>query len=155
MNPHFREVIETLHPALESLLAMPPVTTLTLPRRMPESGIYLFTERGSHLYVGRSNRLRSRIRNHGGPSAGENVASFAFRIARTDTGNITASYQVHGSRKDLLMDPTFLAAFNTAKTRVQRMEVRFVEERNQLKQAVLEIYAAVALGTTFNDFDTH
>lgn len=30
-----------------------------------------------------------------------------------------------------------------------------VEERDQLRQALLEIYVAVALETPFNDFDTH
>ena len=35
------------------------------------------------------------------------------------------------------------------------MDIRFVEERNPLIQALLEIYAAVELQTPYNDFDTH
>ena len=35
------------------------------------------------------------------------------------------------------------------------MDIRFVEETDAVRQALLEIYVALALGTTFNDFDNH
>jgi len=35
------------------------------------------------------------------------------------------------------------------------MGVRFVEETDPMKQALLEIYAAVVLKTLYNDYDTH
>ena len=35
------------------------------------------------------------------------------------------------------------------------MEYRYVEEENQNKQALLEIYCAVVLETPYNDFGTH
>jgi hypothetical protein len=35
------------------------------------------------------------------------------------------------------------------------MDVRYVEEIDPLKQALLEIYAAVSCGAKHNDFDTH
>jgi hypothetical protein len=35
------------------------------------------------------------------------------------------------------------------------MDLRFVEETDPLRQAFLEIYASVVLGTKYNDFDTH
>jgi hypothetical protein len=35
------------------------------------------------------------------------------------------------------------------------MDIRFVEENDPLRQALLEIYAAVALCTPYNDFETH
>jgi hypothetical protein len=35
------------------------------------------------------------------------------------------------------------------------MEVRFVEEADPLRQALLEVYAAVALQTPHNDFGDH
>lgn len=93
MNPHFAEVVESLHPSFEKLLEQGAVTTTTLPRGMPASGVYLFTEHGRHLYVGRSNRLRSRIRRHGAEQTKHNVAAFAFRIARMATGKVRASYK--------------------------------------------------------------
>jgi hypothetical protein len=50
----------TLAPKLERLLAMLPLAYGALSRDMPNTGVYLFTEAGRHLYVGRSNGLRKR-----------------------------------------------------------------------------------------------
>jgi hypothetical protein len=83
------------------------------------------------------------------------VAALAFRIAREETGNMVASYRPEGSREHLIQDPEFSGAFTRAKARIRDMEVRFVEEPDQLRQTVLEIYVTVALSTHFNDFDTH
>ena len=155
MHPNFAKIIETLHPSLEELLKMPPCKASALSRKIPMSGVYLFTEKGIHLYVGRSNRLRSRIRRHGAINAGHNVATFAFKMARQDTGKMEASYRPEGSRENLLKDAEFAKAFDDAKARIREMEVRYVEEPDQRNQAVLEMYVAVALNTTFNDFETH
>jgi len=35
------------------------------------------------------------------------------------------------------------------------MEFRWVEEADQTKQALLELYCAISLNTEYNDFDTH
>ena len=35
------------------------------------------------------------------------------------------------------------------------MEYRYVEETDQIRQALLEIYCSVALDTPYNDFGTH
>ena len=35
------------------------------------------------------------------------------------------------------------------------MQVRYVEEIDPLRQALLEIYVAVVLKTPYNDFNTH
>lgn len=50
----------------------------------------------------------------------------------------------------------YKAEFSEQKQRVRSMEVRAVEITNSVVQAVLEIYAALALRTTqYNRFDTH
>jgi hypothetical protein len=84
-----------------------------------------------------------------------NSAPFAFRLARRTTGQTQASYETEGSRAELERNPVFLKAFTRAKERVRRMDIRFVEENDPLRQALLEIYAAVALCTPYNDFETH
>src|SRR5215472_8951859 len=48
------------------------------------------TENGRHLYVGRSNELRGRYRNHCG--ATEKGPPFAILLAREATGRTRASY---------------------------------------------------------------
>jgi hypothetical protein len=156
MDESFRQHVESLHPKLERLIEMPPCKRLRLPPRMPEAGIYLLSEADKHLYVGRSNGIRKRLDRHCRPSSKHHLASFAFRLAREATGNLVATYSKHsGSRDDLASDPTFAAAFLTAKSRVAMMDIRFVEEGDATRQALLEIYAAVALRTPYNDLDNH
>jgi hypothetical protein len=152
MNEIFRRHVEQLHDKYEALIKMDPVTLDSLPPKMPTSGIYLFSEDETHLYVGRSKRLRSRLRYHCGSAAD---APFAFKIAREKTGNLKASYAVVGSRNQLLADETFAAAFVNAKNRIRRMHIRFVEESDPNRQALLEIYVTISLAAPYNDFDTH
>ena len=155
MNQHFAEVVETLDPSFHRLMAMDPVTPISLPKRMPKEGVYLFSEDREHLYVGRSKDIRGRIGRHCLPGATHRMAAFAFRLARETTGRLDASYKQEGSRRELMQDPAFRAAFDQAKTRIREMDVRFVEEADPVRQALLEIYVAVSLETPYNDFRTH
>ena len=72
------------------------------------------------------------------------------------TSRMLAAYRAgEGSRAGLMLDPKFAAAFNAAKARIRKMDYRYVEEVDQNRQALLEIYCAVVLNTPFNDFGTH
>jgi hypothetical protein len=51
-----------------------------------------------------------------------------------------------------MQNQAFAEGFIAAKQRLNRMQIRFVAEPDQLRQALLEIYCAVALGTRYNDF---
>lgn len=156
MDQKFAKLVETLAPKLERLLAMQPLAYGALPRDMPDSGVYLFTEKGRHLYVGRSNALRARYGRHCRPGATHRQAAFAFQLAREMTGRTNASYRAgEGSRSGLMLDPVFAAAFTAAKERIRGMKYRYVEEDDQNRQALLEIYCAVVLATPYNDFGTH
>lgn len=151
----FREHVESLVPKLAALIAMPPVTVSTLPRQMPDRGVYLFSKGDKHLYVGRSNTLRKRLQNHCRPGSNHFMATFAFRLAREATSNLRASYTAKGSREALLLDPQFAQAFLDAKTRLRELNVRYVEETGTIRQCLLEIYVAFVLKAVYNDFDNH
>lgn len=151
----FQEHILSLDPAVDRLLASPAWNATTLPRVMPRAGIYLFSEDEVHLYVGRTNNLRRRLVNHYSESADHNKATFAFLIARRNTGKLKATYKPEGSRAALLKDPEFSTAFREAKARLRSMTIRFVEEVDPIRQALLEIYSAMRLSTPFNDFNNH
>lgn len=155
MDEGFRLYVESLHDAFERLKSMKPVTAATLPKILPNESIYLFSENGRHLYVGRTRKLRQRMRNHCGSTSEHNQAVFAFKLAREITGKMAASYTAEGSRKNLLTDEEFSKAFIECKSRVRSMELRFVGERDPLRQALLEIYVAFVLKTPYNDFDTN
>lgn len=156
MDPKFVPYIEHLHAKLQSLMAMDPVTAMSLPRGMYKQGVYLFSEGDRHLYAGRSNYIRKRLSRHCRPGATHRMAAFAFRIARQETGNLKATYKKgSGSRAALVEEQSFRTAFNEAKSRITRMSVRFVEESDPIKQALLEIYVSVVLETPYNHFDNH
>lgn len=156
MDPAFARYAESLHPSFERLVGMPPVTIARLPGDAPKECVYLFSEQGKHLYVGRTRHLRQRMRQHSIPSSRHNQAVFAFRLAREATGRIAAAYSGDGTRALLAAnDAAFAAAFADAKTRIRSMLVRYVEETDPLRQALLEIYVSIVLATPFNDFNTH
>jgi hypothetical protein len=155
MDAAFQQYIEQLHPSFERLVNQTPVTIMNLPKKLPRQCVYLFSEGGRHLYVGRSNNFRNRLRQHSINGAQHNQAVFAFRLARESTGQIEASYKSEGSRASLLTNSDFAREFLLAKQRVRAMDLRYVEEVDQLRQALLEIYVAVVLRTPYNDFATH
>ncbi|MEY9098006.1 hypothetical protein ABIA24_000915 [Sinorhizobium fredii] len=156
MHRKFQEVAEKLHPKFEALLCCPPVSGGKLPKVMPHSGIYLFSEGSNHLYVGRTRRMRGRYGDHSRSSAKHNDAPFAFKLAREQTGYLKSEYKPgKHSRIGLSQDPIFDAAFKTALLRIRAMDFRYVEETDPTAQCLLEVYASVVLGTRYNDFDTH
>lgn len=153
MNHQFAELIADLNSRFESLMAMPPVTVDTVPMDTPAGGVYLFSHADRHLYVGRTKRsIKARLKDH---VSAANDCPFAWRLAREATNNLVASYTSIGSRSDLLSKPEFVEAYNKAKMDIRTMEVRYVSEPVPLKQALLEIYIAVATNAKHNDFDTH
>jgi hypothetical protein len=156
MDKKFIAHIESLRPKLEALLAMPPVKPTQLPAQMPRAGVYLLSEGGQPLYVGRSNDIRARIGRHSKPGATHRMAAFAFRLARQQTGHVRPTYRKgEGSRSALMEDPIFANAFLTAKARIRDMELRYVEESDPVRQTLLEVYVAVVLDAKHNDFDNH
>lgn len=155
LHPSFVHVVESLQPSVERLLDQPPIKPVKIPSTLPAAGVYLFTESGKHLYVGRSNNLRRRMQRHGSVGATYKQAAFAFRLAREVTGHLKATYRTEDSRAHLMENEAFALAFSDAKKRIRSMDLRYVEEANPLRQAVLEMYVAVVLSTPYNDFDNH
>lgn len=156
MHSKFLAIVSTLEAGLEKLRTCPPLVFGELPVRMAGSGVYLFTEGDTHLYVGRSNRLRKRYFLHCRPGSQQNQASFAYKLAREFLGIEGAAYKKgEWSRVGLAAKPAFMNAFGAAKARIRRMQYRFVEEPDQTRQALLEAYCTIALDTPYNDFDTH
>jgi predicted GIY-YIG superfamily endonuclease len=155
MNPKSATLAESLEPSFQKLVSMLPVTAASLPRSMPRQGIYLFSDGDQNLYVGRSNNIRRRIGLHCRPGSQHNQATFAFRMARLQTGRTEAAYTTAGSRRELVKDAEFGPVFTASKARIRQFDLRFVEEQDPTRQALLEIYVATVLETPFNDFENH
>jgi predicted GIY-YIG superfamily endonuclease len=156
MDSIFISHVKAMKSQLANLLAMVPVTPTTLPSEMPLKGIYLLSDETKHLYVGRSNNIRSRINHHASSSADHHKATFAFLLAREATGNMKATYKKgNKSRSALMEDENFIEAFEHAKKRIQQMKLQFIGEDDPVRQSLLEIYVAVVLKTPYNNFDNH
>lgn len=151
MHPRFAALAESLHPSFVKLISCPPHTgRVRLPLETPRCGVYLFSEGDNHLYVGRTDRLRDRHREHWSGKA--NDAPFAFKLARHATDNLLKGGP---TRRALEADPVFAAAFADARERVTKMQFRWVEEADPNRQCLLEIYATVVLEARYNDFINH
>lgn len=147
MDPKFASYIKGLDKSYKMLLAMKACTIGDIPTDCPTGGVYLFSERGKPLYAGRTRRsIKVRLQGH--VTRNSEACPFAWRLAREQTG-------LDGSREELLATPTFVTAFESAKERIKLMKVRYVAEADPTRQALLEIYVAVASSAKHNDFDTH
>lgn len=106
--------------------------------------------------VGRSDDLRGRYGRHCRSGATHRQATFAFRLARIETGYTEATYVAgEGSWEWLVEQPAFVAAFTNAKALIRTLEYRCVEEADPVRQALLEIYCTIVLGAKHNDFENH
>ncbi len=156
MNEAFRLHVEALHPAYERLIAAKPFQFADLAKQLlPAKGIYLFTEGDRHLYVGRTNKLKQRLKQHCGDGALHNQASFAFLLALEICKTGKPTYRAETSRKVQVAAEPLKSTFAAQKTRLQKMDIRTVEETDANRQALLELYASIALATPYNDFDNH
>jgi hypothetical protein len=97
MKRKFTEMMAEVERRYDALRTSPPFKCGEAPVSLAgKAGIYLFSEKGKPLYVGRTDDLRKRLANHRHRS--HNTATFAFLLARHATDKKEASYQSSGSR---------------------------------------------------------
>jgi len=138
------------------------------PGRTPpprEHGVYLFTEAGQHLYVGRCglteraakrgrghSNFRTRLAGHTRPSSAHNQATFAWRLAvEAVDGRLKGLPTV---RAKLQRDSRFRREFVRQKERVAAMDFRVVTITDNFESYVFEPYAALILATPYNSWAT-
>lgn len=155
----FKDVVSRILPALLRRLAQaPPIAvreifarrtrgaTRHLPGRIP--GLYVFFERKRPFYVGISRHVRQRIRQHVA-GKGHNDASLAYLLA---CGGKKAAC----ARSKMMANKRFVRAFRKAQDRLRSMTLRVIPVRESIDRYLLEVYAAIELGTLrLNSFETH
>ena len=152
MDPAFQKIIEQMEPLLKELQNGSAQTIEGGLRGLPRKGIYAFYEKGKAIYIGRSNRIRDRIREHGAESSRHESATFAFKLMLEEVGE-QGGHASQLSRQDL--QKKYEDNYKGQRQRIREMEVRTVAIEDQKVQAVFEIYAILALGTTkYNSFHT-
>lgn len=120
---------------------------------VPQAGVYVLHENNKPIYVGRSNRLKQRLQEHSRPSSTHNSAPFAFNLAKEEAEK--KGFNLNKSRNELETQPDFKALFSASKQRVSQMRIQTIEIENQVTQTIFEVYAALAMETPYNDFNTH
>lgn len=71
MDSKFLAHVKALKPKLDALLSMKPYKPTSLPRDMPDHGVYDLSEGDNHLYIGRSNEIKARLGRHSKDGARE------------------------------------------------------------------------------------
>ena len=149
MNNAFQGAIDNLKPLMEKLKGSEEHKWNDY-RLAPEKGVYVFYEKGEPIYVGRSNRIGSRIREHGANSSRRYSATFALKLL------LDTLPQPRGkTKKDL--EENHPEEYRQQRARVRNMTFQAVSIPDQLEQTLFEIYAVLEMGTNekYNDFDTH
>lgn len=121
-------------------------------RTIPKRGVYAFRDGAVTWYVGRTDKMGRRWTQHVGAGCNENQASFAFLLARDEARKARIWAR---TRKALARDGRFKPFFGSAKARIREMSRHAVEIVDPQKQALFEIYAAVALRAKYCDFRNH
>ena len=153
MNAAFQDIVEQMEPRLEMLKNCSPYAWGNL-QGIPQMGVYAFYENGEAIYVGRSNRMRQRIREHGADGSRHESATFAFKLLREAVRN-PESHQSGKSKTRKELQELYPREYKEQRLRIRNMTVRVVEIECQRVQAVFETYAILALGTTlYNTFHT-
>ena len=115
----------------------------------PQKGVYVLYENGEAIYVGRSNTMRRRIREHGADSSDRYSATFAFKLLRQKLND------PQGRAQDI--EAAYGEEYRQQRARVRAMTYRAVSIPDQLEQTLFEIYAILEMDTApeYNDFETH
>lgn len=144
----FWEAIEKMQPLMKDLKRDEERSWADY-KEAPQEGVYVLYEGGKPIYVGRSNRMPERLREHGAESSDRYSASFAFKLLREALKNPEGTAgKIEG---------TYREEFRRQRERVRAMTFRAVEIPSQLEQALFETYAILEMGTAprYNDFQTH
>lgn len=149
--PAFEKYLHAVHMAYGALISMPLSLASNQSIIPSNGGIYVFYEKDCPIYVGRTRNLNRRIRQHSHKNSNHFSASFAFLIARRK-----AALPEKTSITRAQMAKHLDSLFSLCRQRVSCMSLRWVDVEDPIVQSLLEVYAAVTLGTTehFNSFRT-
>jgi len=155
VKERFKDLASKMPMRLKSLLKQSPITIDDIGiTDIPQKGVYVLFEGDKPIYVGRSNRMKKRLKEHSQKSSDHYSATLAFRITKQAYLNLHKDLK-RPTNKQLMNVDIFREKFDTAKSRIAKTKIRFIEIEGQAEQAIFEIYAALELNTELNDFKTH
>lgn len=155
MKEKFKNITDKMPLLLQSLLKQPPIIIDDIGiTPVPQKGVYVFFEGDKPIYVGRSNRMKQRLKEHSQKGSDRYSATLAFRIAKQEYFN-SQKEKGRKTNEQLMENSVFREKFEAAKSMIAKTRIRFIEIEDQVEQTIFEIYAALVLDTELNDFSTH
>lgn len=152
MNAEFEKIINKFPGMMTSLVSSTPISKGGL-HNAPSKGIYVFyDEDDKPIYVGRSDRMKSRLGEHSRPSSTHTSATFAFNLAKDIAEE--AGLDTNMPRKELEKIPAFKKIYDETKKRVSGMKIRTIKISDSIEQTLFEVYAHLELKTK-NKFKNH
>ncbi|MBP2510020.1 hypothetical protein J2855_003668 [Agrobacterium tumefaciens] len=156
MHEKFQILVERLHEKYETLMQSEPLLANKLPPKERGAGVYTFSENGKVIYVGRTNNVKGRFKQHTADSSKHNQAALAYKFAKQLLNIPKPTYKADEfSRDSLMLNAEFVGTFLAQKRRLRELEFRFVEENDPTRQALLEVYVSEVCESPNNDFDNH
>lgn len=152
MRGNFTELVARMEPMLDVLLRSQSIKVSEYKEMPNKPGVYLLSENGEDLYVGRAKSLRNRMKQHASNS--HYSASFALKLTRKKTGRFS-NYKPENGAKTLMKDEAFKAAFQEMVSRVKAMDARHIVEPSDHLQYLFEMFASLQLSVPYCDFATH
>jgi len=155
MNKKFKEYTDKMQSRFQELSEKEPIARGEIgkdPEKVPQQGVYVFYENDIAMYVGRSNRLKERLREHS-QSRQHYSATLAIKIAKRNMPTLQ-NEERKPTVKQLMDNEDFKKEFEYARDKIAKMKIRCVKIEDQIEQAMFEIYAHLELDTEFNDFKT-
>ena len=151
MDHEFQKIVDQMERLIRDLKGSDLLTWDDL-KSVPQQGVYVFYEGDTPIYVGRSRRMRKRIREHGATSSRHESATFALKLLR-DVVGVPEGHSSQFTRPQL--QEKYPSEYAAQRERVRNMRIRVVEIVDPIVQTVFETYAILALGTThYNTFHT-
>jgi predicted GIY-YIG superfamily endonuclease len=138
MNERFKELVDRMPLLLRLLLEQPPTARDDIGIiQVPQKGVYVLFENNKPIYVGRSNRLKQRIKEHSQTSSDQYSATLALRIAKQNFLDI----QGRGRRQtneQLMKNNDFVKEFSAAKERISRAKYALLKLMTRLNRQCLK-----------------
>lgn len=119
-------------------------------------GVYVFSELTDNtecfMYVGQSKGVFERLNEHCGRNDwGKSNLAYMLTVDATNLKPIPHS--PNATKQSMFDIPDFKLGFQSSLSRIEKMEYRWVAVAEKLERTLLEIFAAVSLGSRFNDFN--
>ena len=119
-----------------------------------KAGVYVFYKEAEAWYVGKTDNLGRRLKQHSDIGSKHNQATFAFKLAKdkwTENNKIDKKF----TRQALEAMDSFMPHFKDAKGDVAQMKIKFVEIENAHHQYLFEYWLAIELEAKYNQFENH